>query len=53
MQILIVLIICMLNLFKVQSLNYFHNEWVVEIHGGPNVAQLIAAELGYDYQGQV
>lgn len=31
----------------------FNNEWTVEVDGGPEVAQLIALDLGYVYQGEV
>lgn len=31
----------------------FTNEWTVQVEGGEEVAQLVALELGYVYQGPV
>ncbi|KAM0736557.1 Neuroendocrine convertase 1 [Formica fusca] len=31
----------------------YHKEWVVMIHGGPQVASLLAAQSGYKYHGPV
>lgn len=31
----------------------FVNEWIVEMEGGEEVAQLVALELGYEYGGPV
>lgn len=40
------------NLIDSVSADY-HKEWVVMIHGGPQVASLLAAQSGYKYHGPV
>ncbi|CAH1797743.1 unnamed protein product [Owenia fusiformis] len=32
---------------------HFTNEWAVEIHGGPEVADIVARDLGYVNRGQI
>lgn len=31
----------------------YTNKWVAEIHGGEEIAQRVARDLGYNYKGQV
>lgn len=31
----------------------YHEEWVVMVHGGPQVASLLAAQSGYKHHGPV
>lgn len=31
----------------------FSNEWLVRIEGGPQVAELIALQMGYGFEGEV
>lgn len=36
-----------------EYVKYYTNEWVVRIQGGTEIAELIAAQLGYKSLGQV
>lgn len=36
-----------------ESKKKFTNEWTVQVEGGEQVAQLVALELGYVYEGPV
>lgn len=36
-----------------EYVKYYSNEWVVRLEGGPEVAELLAAQLGYKLLGQV
>lgn len=36
-----------------ESSKDYIDEWTVEVPGGEEVAQLVALELGYDYDGPV
>jgi hypothetical protein len=36
-----------------ESAQDYSNEWVVRLEGGPDVAELLAVQLGYDFIGPV
>lgn len=36
-----------------EYVKYYSNEWVVRLEGGQEIAELIAAQLGYKLLGQV
>ncbi|XP_023717967.1 neuroendocrine convertase 1 isoform X2 [Cryptotermes secundus] len=36
-----------------ETTQHYSNEWMVRLEGGPDVAQLLAVQLGYDFLGSV
>lgn len=36
-----------------ETAQHFNNEWLVRLEGGPEVAESLAQELGYEFLGSV
>jgi hypothetical protein len=36
-----------------ETTQHYSNEWVVRLEGGPDIAQLLAEQLGYEFLGSV